>query len=172
MKKLFMIVIIAGLFFVSCRREDMETVKQVDIERFMGDWYVLGIIPNFIEKHAINGIESYSLLDDERVKIDYRFTDVRTGAVKHMEPKAWIYDKETMAEWRVQFIWPIKFPYLIIDLADDYSYTVIGVPNRKFVWIMAREPELPDEVYNGILERLKLTGYEIDKIVKMPQKWE
>lgn len=172
MKKVLLIIFIAGILLASCRNEPMKTVEQVDIERFMGDWYVQGIIPNFIEKHAINGIESYRLIDENRVKIDYRFTDRRTGEVKHMEPKAWIYDKETYAEWRVQFFWPIKFPYLIVDLAEDYSYTVIGVPNRKFVWIMSREPVIPDNTYNGILERLKLLGYDIDKIVRMPQQWE
>lgn len=172
MGKIFVLIVVLGFLLVPCRGEYMETVKQVDIERFMGDWYVQGIIPNFIEKHAINGIESYSLIDENRVKIDYRFTDRRTGKVKHMEPKAWIYNKKTYAEWRVQFIWPIKFPYLIIDLADDYSYTVIGVPNRKFVWIMSRQSQMSDAVYNGILERLQLAGYKIDKIVRMPQEWE
>jgi apolipoprotein D and lipocalin family protein len=150
----------------------MKTVEKVDLEKFMGDWYVIGIIPNFIEKYAINGIESYSLLEGDRVKIDYRFTDSRTGKVKHLEPKAWIYDKETNSEWRVQFIWPVKFPYLIIDLAEDYSYTVIGVPNKKFVWIMSRESEIPEETYTEILENLRVIGYNTDKIVKMPQQWE
>ncbi len=172
MKIIIILLIFIAMITVSCREESMETVKQVDIERFMGDWYVVGVIPNFIEKHAMNGIESYRLLDDNEVKIDYRFTDKRTGEVKHMEPKAWIYDQESKAEWRVQFFWPVKFPYLIIDLAEDYSYTAIGVPNRKFVWIMSRESELEEDVYNGILERLKLVGYDPDKIIKMEQIWE
>ena len=167
------LLIIALLSMVlSCTRHDMKTVAKVDIDRFMGDWYVIAIIPNFIEKHAMNGIESYKLLDDDRVKIDYRFTDSRTGKVKHMQPKGWIYNKDSNSEWRVQFFWPFKFPYLIIDLAEDYSYTVIGVPNKKFVWIMSRKPEIPDETYEKILLQLKSVGYDTDKIVKMPQIWE
>jgi apolipoprotein D and lipocalin family protein len=150
----------------------METVDHVDIERFMGDWYVIAIIPNFIEKNAINGIETYQLIDEDRVKIDYRFTDAKTDKQKHMQPKAWIYDKQSYAEWRVQFVWPLKFPYLIIDLAEDYSHTVIGVPNRKFVWIMSREQTMKDETYNDILQNLDKVGYDIAKIEKMPQIWE
>jgi apolipoprotein D and lipocalin family protein len=156
----------------ACKESDMQTVEQVDIERFMGDWYVIATIPNPIEKYAMNGIESYKLLNGDRVKIDYRFTDSRDGKVKHMQPKGWIYDQESKAEWRVQFLWPVKFPYLIIDLAEDYSYTVIGVPNKKFIWIMARESEMKDETYGGILQRLKAIGYETDNIMKMPQVWE
>jgi len=172
LKYMNLFVLIILLTLSACKGYDMKTVEKVEIEKFMGDWYVIGIIPNFIEKHAINGIESYKLLENDRVKIDYRFTDPRTGKVKHMQPKAWIYNKESNSEWRVQFLWPVKFPYLIIDLAEDYSYTVIGVPNKKFVWIMSRKPEIPDETYQNILINLDKIGYNTAKIKKMPQNWE
>lgn len=172
LKHIKVLIILSLLTLAACKGYDMKTVEKVDINRFMGDWYVIGIIPNFIEKHATNGIESYQLLDNDRVKIDYRFTDTRTGKVKHMQPKAWIYNKDSNSEWRVQFLWPLKFPYLIIDLAEDYSYTVIGVPNKKFVWIMSRKPEIPDETYQKILTNLDKIGYKTAKIKKMPQIWE
>jgi len=172
LKQIKALIIFILLILSACKGYDMKTVKNVDIERFMGDWYVIGIIPNFIEKHATNGIESYELLDESRIKIDYRFTDTRTGKVKHMQPKAWIHNKESNSEWRVQFLWPVKFPYLIIDLPEDYSYTVIGVPNKKFVWIMSRKPQIPDETYKQILNNLDQIGYNTAKIKKMPQNWE
>lgn len=172
LKYIKILIIIILLLLSACKGYDMKTVEKVVIEKFMGDWYVIGIIPNFIEKHAINGIESYELLENNRVKIDYRFTDTKSGKVKHMQPKGWIYNKDTNSEWRVQFLWPLKFPYLIIDLAEDYSYTVIGVPNKKFVWIMARESQMSDETYAMILKRLRTVGYDTEKIVKMLQKWE
>lgn len=171
MKKIF-IILLAMIFLSSCKETKMKTVEKVDINRFMGDWYVIAIIPNFIEKNAMNGIESYELLDDNRVKIDYRFTNKKTGKKKHLQPKAWIYDKKSFAEWRVQFVWPIKFPYLIIDLADDYSDTVIGVPNKKFVWIMSREPEMKSQRYDEIIKNLNEIGYDISKIKKMKQEWK
>lgn len=148
----------------------MQTVKHVELERFMGSWYVIGIIPNFIEKNAVNGIESYSLNQDNSIAIEYKFhKNSPQGKQKVMHPKAWVYDTNSNAEWRVQFIWPIKFPYLIIDLAEDYSYTVIGVPNKKYVWIMSRAPEIPESVYREILRKLEVIGYDIKKIKRMPQ---
>ncbi len=171
MKRILYVCIVI-LILSACKGPEMKTVNYVDLERFMGDWYVVGIIPNFVEKHAINGIESYSRLDGNGIKIDYRFTDRRTGKVKHMEPKGWIHNFDSNAEWRVQFFWPVKFPYLIIDLADDYSYTVIGIPNRKFVWIMSRKPGIPEQTYKEILVRLEGNGYDISKIEKMPQIWK
>jgi len=175
MKKWLLIILLLLLFF-ACKKSEkrvLETVEYVDLERFMGDWYVIAIIPNFIEKDAVNGIESYQLLPNDRVKIDYRFAlKSPEGKKKHLQPKAWVYNKETNAEWRVQFIWPLKVPYLIIDLARDYSYTVIGEPSRRLVWIMARKPCLDDDIYAGILQRLAKKGYDINKIKKMPQVWE
>ena len=62
-------------------------------------------------------------------------------------------------------------PFLIIDLDDNYQFTVIGYPSRKYVWIMAREPELSDEVYEGILSNLAEVGYDISQINKILQQW-
>ena len=72
----------------------------------------------------------------------------------------------------MQFFWPFKMTSLIIDLADDYSYTVIGVPNLKYVWIMSRKPELPDETYKNILDKLQNLGFDLSKIKKIVQSWD
>ena len=150
----------------------MQTVDYVDLNRFMGDWYVIAIIPNFVEKDAVNGIESYSLREDGDVDIEYTFSRGELGnKVKRMTARAFIHDRKSNAEWRVRFFWPVKFPYLIIDLDPEYEYTVIGVPNRKYVWIMARMSIIPDETYKAILARLLEKGYDLDKIKKMPQRW-
>ena len=153
------------LFFtVACNASDnknnqlLKTVPYVDIERFMGDWYVIANIPTFIEKGATNAIESYRLNSDGKKKV-YR-------------PTGFIFNAETNAEWRMQFLWPFKAPFLIIDLADDYSHTVVGVPNRKYVWIMARKPYLPDENYKEIIQKLSEVGYDVTKIQKIPQEWD
>ncbi|GIS53786.1 hypothetical protein Ct9H90mP29_08280 [bacterium] len=58
-----------------------------------------------------------------------------------------------------------------IDLDDNYQFTVIGYPSRKYVWIMAREPKLSDEVYEGILSNLAEVGYDISQINKILQQW-
>ncbi len=168
---LVVLIMISGCTSISTKEKTM-TVPYVDIDRFMGPWYVIAIIPNFMEKNAVNGIETYTLKENNKIGIEYRF-NVKTpqGKEKVMDPKAYIYDTNTNAEWRVQFFWPIKFPYLVIDLAEDYHYTVIGVPNKKFVWIMARNPQLDDSEYSGILDRLKQKGYAINTIKKMPQIW-
>ncbi len=150
----------------------MKTVDFVDIERFMGDWYVIANIPTFIEKGATNAIESYRLGGKGVIETTFTFyQDSPDGEKKVYRPKGFIYNTKTNAEWRMQFIWPFKMPFLIIDLDDDYQYTVIGYPSRKYVWIMAREPKLSDEVYESILSDLAEIGYDISQVNKIPQEW-
>lgn len=168
------------LFTVSCNFSDnsnnaqaMQTVPFVDIERFMGDWYVIANIPTFIEKRATNAIESYRQNSKGQIETTFTFfQDNPSGRKKVYKPTGFIYNSETNAEWRMQFIWPFKAPFLIIDLDDDYSYTVIGVPNRKYVWIMSREPILSDDIFSEITQKLAVIGYDISKIQKIVQEWE
>ncbi len=148
-------------------------VEYVDLERFMGDWYVIANIPTPFEKGAVNAIENYKWNTEKEiveVTFDYR-AGSPDGKPKQMTQKGFIYNKETNSEWRVQPLWPFKLGYLIIDLADDYSYTVIGVPSRKYLWIMARESSLSDSVYQAILDKAEKQGYALDKIQKVPQIW-
>ena len=92
--------------------------------------------------------------------------------MKIYKPKGFIYNNETNAEWRMQFLWPFKLPFLIIDLAEDYRYTAIGYPSREYVWIMSREPNISNEDYLNIIENLVSLGYDIKKIKKVIQKWD
>lgn len=149
----------------------LKKVDSVDIKRFMGDWYVIASIPTFIEKGAHNAIETYTWNEKkERIDVLFRFNkDGFDGEIKEYTQKAFVHDPSGN-EWRIQFFWPFKFPYLILDLAPDYSYTVIGVPNRSYVWIMARTSTLPNKTYQEIVERLKSQKYDIKLIEKVPHR--
>ena len=138
----------------------------------MGDWYVIANIPTIIEKNAFNAIENYKLNSRGEIETTFSFyQNSPNGNKKVYTPKGYIYNKETNAEWRMEFLWPIKLPFLIIDLAEDYSYTVIGYPNREYVWIMSRNIELDEVTYGKILNNLELVGYDISKIKHVPQIW-
>ena len=172
---MFRILLVMHLISIGIAKDSkmLHTVDYVDIDKFMGKWYVVGVIPTFAEKDAVNAIETYEL--NEKGNIDITFTHHKKspdGEFKKYHPKGFIFNKETNSEWRVQFFWPFKFKYLVIDLAEDYRYTVIGVPSKKYLWIMARSTTLSDD--DNILIRKKLIeqGYDITKIVDVPQIWD
>ena len=149
----------------------LKTVASVDLPRFMGAWYVIANIPNFMERGAHNSVETYTLRPDGKIDVLFVFNkDAFDGPKKTMTQLGWIHDSATNAEWRVRPFWPLSFPCLIIDLADDYSYTVIGYPSRKLVWIMAREKTIPEATYQAILGRLKEQGYDLSLIERIPQQ--
>ena len=150
----------------------LRTVEQVDLERFMGDWYVIASIPTFIERNAYNAVERYTLLPDGTIDTEFTFRSGGfDGREKRYNPRGFVRS-DNNAEWGMQFIWPIKAEFLIIHLDADYTQTVIGRSARDYVWIMARTPEIPDEDYAAILEQLEAEGYDLEEIRRVPQRWE
>ncbi|MGQ9843861.1 MAG: lipocalin family protein [Spirochaetota bacterium] len=161
------------MFLLACSSvPTVKTVENVDIQRFMGKWYVIANIPTFVERGAHNAIESYKLNEDGSIDTTFTFNkDSFDGPVKQYNPKGFIINTKTNAEWGMQFVWPIKAEYLIIYLDDDYTTTVIGRSKKDYVWIMARTPVISDSQYNAILNFLKDIGYDISKIKRVPHKW-
>jgi len=151
--------------------EPLKTVDHVDIDRFMGDWYVIANIPTSIEKGAHNAIESYRLDDDGSIATTFTFhKDGFGGKLKTYEPRGFV-SKESNAIWGMQFIWPIKADYRIIYLDEDYTVTVIGRNKRDYVWIMAREPVITESEYASIVSMLGSVGYNTNEIQLVPQRW-
>ena len=159
--------------FTEAKRQPFQkVVDKVDIARFLGSWYVIALMPSIFEKNAANGIETYSLDAKGNVRVEYVFhKGSPAGKRTVMRQKGWIMDKERNSDWDVQPLWPLRLPYLIIDLADDYRYTVIGTNNYKYLWIMARAPVLSADDYDGIVARLTERGYKVADIKRMPQVW-
>lgn len=151
----------------------LATVQRVDLQRFMGDWYVIANIPTFIEKGAHNAVESYRLDADGTIATTFTFrAGSFDGEAKRYTPRAWVVDRESNAVWGMQFIWPIKADYRIMYVAGDYSATVIGREKRDYVWIMARKPSLPAAEYQQLVTMLAAQGYAVDRIQKVPQQWK
>ena len=147
------------------------TVEALDLKRFMGDWYVIANIPTVFEKNAFNAIESYRLDSDGSVETTFRFNKGGfDGPEKTYHSRAFVVDKDSNAHWGMQFVWPFKAEYRVVFLSEDYSRTIIGRSKRDYVWIMAREPSIPDADYAKLLDLLKSYGYDTRLVQKVPQQ--
>lgn len=155
------------------KRPALNTVASIDLQKFMGTWYVIANIPTFIEEGAHEAIETYTWNEAEKyIEVDFKFRkDSCEGEIKSYPQKAWVFNTQSNSHWKIQFKWWLpKFDYYILDVAPDYSYTVIGVPNRKYIWIMARTPVLSDEIYNSLVAKAQTEWlYDVSKIQKVPQ---
>lgn len=147
---------------------DAMTVPYVDLDRFMGPWYVQGHTPLVIDDHSSNQIESYELKDDGTIATTFTFE--RFGRTITLNPKGWVANKDTNAHWKMQFVWPLSSDYLIVRLDPDYGTTVISVPGKNLIWIMSRSAIMSDESYQSIVDDLAADGYSVEKIRRVPQK--
>lgn len=166
--------LITGMFALGAcsSAPELETVDHVDIPRFMGRWYVIASIPTFLEKDAYNAVETYELDDDGTIATTFTFRKGSfDGELKEFNPRGFVGDDPSNAIWGMRFIWPIKADYRIVHLAPDYSTTVIARNKRDFVWIMAREPQIPDAEYERLVDFVADIGYDPAKLVKVPQQW-
>ena len=145
-------------------------VDSVDLKRFMGDWYVIAHIPSKQERDAYDAVESYRLDADGRIRTTYtQRKGSFTAPVETMEPVGTVVEGTNNAVWGMQFVWPIKAEYVIVDLAPDYSRTIIGRSKRDYVWLMARTPQLPEPELEAAVARIKALGYDTSKLRMVPQ---
>lgn len=150
----------------------LKTVENVDLPRFMGPWYVIACIPTFIETKAYNAIEDYRLRADGTIDTVFTFRQGGfDGSAKRYTPRGFVVDQVNRSTWGMQFIWPFKSEFLITHLSPDYSQTVIGRNKRDYVWIMARNPQIPEADYQRLLLELAAQGYDLTKLRKVPQRW-
>ncbi|MEP7242880.1 MAG: lipocalin family protein [Gammaproteobacteria bacterium] len=150
----------------------LKTVPQVDLTRYMGDWFVIANIPYSLEKNCHDSVESYALRVDGRIanRFQCREKSFQAPLTSKAETVITVYDKSSNAEWRVPFYRVLSVKYLIIDLDSNYEWAVIGHPSRRYGWIIARSRTLPEATYQGIRQRLGDQGYDVSRFAKVPQR--
>ena len=149
----------------------MPLAENLDLERFMGDWYVIANIPTFLEKEAYNAIESYRLEEEKQVATTFRFRKGDfDGPLKVYHPTGFVSD-DNNAVWGMQFVWPIKAEFLVLHVDKDYQRTIIGRSKRDYVWIMARKPRLSESEYQQLVTIVENAGYDPAELRRVPQQW-
>ena len=163
-----LLIVLAILALGCATKTPPRTVPQVDLPRFMGAWYVQGGIFTPFEKDVYNGVETYELDDKGRIQTTYTYNQGSLdGKEKTFTSVAFVHNKDTFAEWRIQFFWPLRFPYLVLDLAPDYSTTAVGTDDYKYLWIMSRDPHLPETKYQAIATAMGELGFDTSKFVRV-----
>ncbi len=145
------------------------TPKTIDLNKYSGKWFVVSVIPTRFDKDWNNVTETYTLNDNG--KIDIYTTYIKNGKTEadHVTSKGFPNKKSNNVKWKVQFVWPFRADYLIEEVADDYSYTVVGHPKKKFLYIMNRTGKMNDELYHAIVKRFADKGYNMAELKKMTQ---
>jgi apolipoprotein D and lipocalin family protein len=151
--------------------------RPVDLQRFMGDWYVIAFkpidLPFISEAGAHNAVESYRLAADGTIETTYTFRDGGfAGPAKRMTPRGRVANPPLNSEWKMKFFWFLPAgDYLVTWLDENYQRTIIAVPDRRWVWLMARTPQLSDSDYSELVAAAREAGFDPAQLRRVPQRW-
>ena len=166
------LAIMISLSLFSCSNHmPLSTVDFVDLDKYAGKWYEIASFPQSFQKNCYNTTAEYTLSEKGYVIVENRCNKNSVdGKESYIKGKAFVDQGTGNAKLKVQFFWPFRGKYWIIDLADDYSYAVVGHPNRIYLWILSRNPDMEDALYNRIVERISAKNFDTSKIVKTKHK--
>jgi apolipoprotein D and lipocalin family protein len=149
-----------------------QTVDRVDIDKYLGSWYDIASYPAVFQKGCRCSTADYELEPGKKyIRVINRCIRLKNdrSRLTTVRGKAFIVEGSNNTHLKVQFFWPFRGDYLIIGLADDYSWAIVGHPKRKYLWILSRESFMPSHIYEDILNIVRKKEYDVNRLVKTPQ---
>ena len=143
----------------------VKVVDSVSMQRYAGLWYEIAKIPNRFQKKCAGGTTAlYEIRDDGKINVINRCYD-KEGRLIEAKGIAKVVDPSSNAKLKVSFVKFIGIrlfwgDYWIIGLGKNYDYAVVGTPNRKYGWILARSKTLPETTLAEIFSLLRDNGYD------------
>ncbi len=154
-------------------RGDLSTVESVDLSRYAGTWYEIARLPMWFQRHCINSKAIYSVRPDGAVGVHNECV-TESGAVEQADGVATVVDARTKAKLTVVFDhWFARLfgssrdgNYWILDLDPEYRTAIVGSPDRRYLWILSRTPQLEESTYRRLVERAQQLGYPVSDLIK------
>ena len=145
--------------------QTLETVQYVDLNRYAGKWYEIASYPKRFERKRICTSSLYTTTEKGYLVVENRCI-IESSKVKksYLKGKVFVEENSGNSKLNVQFFWPFKAKYWIIELANDYSYSVVSHPHKKYLWILCRTPQMEDVRFCEILNRIRDKGFDINKL--------
>ena len=154
----------------SCKSQSLETVKVLDINKYTGTWYEIARLPNRFEKNLECVSATYELIENGKVKVINRGVNSENlSDRKEIIGKAWIPDPGYPGRLKVQFFWPFSGKYWVISLDAKYRYALVGDPSRKYLWVLSKDKQLPETIYQQLIETAKNNGFNTKQILIVKQ---
>lgn len=141
----------------------VQSVGQIDLNRYAGKWYEIASFPMFFQRNCIaDTTAEYALLPDGEVSVTNR---CRTeSGFDQAVGRAWAPDAASTAQLKVSFFWPFRSDYWVVGLDKDYRWAVVGNPNRKYLWILSRTPQLPPAELERARAAARAQGYDLGQL--------
>ncbi len=142
----------------------LEVVPHVELGRYLGKWYEIAHLRARFQEGCTDTTATYTLSEDGNISVLNECR--RNGKLRQAKGKAKVVDKISGAKLKVTFFWPFYGDYWIINLGKDYDYAVVGTPDRKYLWILCRTPQMDSKLYSQLLESAESKGYNVGNLIK------
>ena len=153
--------------------EDGDSVEAVDPERYLGLWYEIATTPSQQQAYCSGTTAEYALIDEETIGVTNRcYIGDLDGNLNEIEATARPLD-ETFARLMVDFGFGFEAPYTVVDLVDPgdgspYLYAAVNSIGTQY-WILSRTPQIPEDVYATLLERIDERGGDSSELIPTEQ---
>ena len=159
-------IICLALGLSGCKTAELETVDNVDIERYQGTWYEITKIPNRFERNLIKVTATYTLKDNGRITVFNSGFNTKKGKQQDAIGEAKVNGPGKLG---VSFFKPFYGDYYIMALDQDYQWVLVGSPSRDFLWILAREPQVSEELITRLSAIATDRGFDVSRLERMKQ---
>lgn len=170
------IIILIALTFIlsSCNSQksmiDKTVVKEFDIEKYLGKWYEIARYDHKFERGLVGVTATYSFREDGKIEVvNAGYKEKLAGEKSEAIGKAKIPNPNVPAKLKVSFFWFFYADYFILELDQEYQWAVIGSKSDKYLWVLSRSPQMDENLYNEILNKISNRGYDIDKLIRVNQ---
>ncbi len=163
--------LLAGCATSAEKKPELKSSASIDLQRYMGAWHVIGRVDYIGERGDVASEDVYSLNENGNIDTVYRYRKSfdESDKVKTLESTGLVQPNTSNAFWRIRFFGIFKADYLVLEVADDYSWALIGQPDRKLAWVFAREPVMSDTLYAQLIDKMRGYGYDTSKILRVAQ---
>ena len=176
MNKLLIATAVLGLglaafsFAKPGKPEPLTSQADIDLERYMGRWWVIANIPYFAENGKVATADVYALKPDGRIDNVFAYRKAFGQPERQMQAEARVYPGTGNNHWQVRF-WGglIRADLLILEVSPDYQWALIGNPDRSLAWVFSREQRMDDDQLRQLTERFRQFGYDPDALKRVPQ---
>lgn len=138
--------------------------EAIDLDAFMGRWYVIARIPNVIERGHMGGRLDYSLNSPEEVGIAYSYRNGPREPWRQLDITGAVLPDSGNREWRVRFFRFVPTTQRVLEIDTDGQWALLDSPGRDLAWILARDPAMDEATYRDLRERLRSYGVDVDKV--------
>lgn len=165
MNKLFMalIFLLTGCVGIP---ENVKPVENFKLEKYLGKWYEIARLDHSFERGLSRVTADYSLRDDGGLKVINRGYSVKENKWKEAEGKAYFVRGSDQGYLKVSFFGPFYGSYIVFELDhENYQYSLVSGPDKSYFWILARTPQINENIKNVLIAKAAALGFDTSKLI-------